>query len=406
MHSTPIVRFTLFGFWALICLGCNSNVRQQPGNDSAAMHVGRADAFSSERAWADLEALAAFGPRAVGTEGSAAASFYIESQLAELGLSVERRSSKIRFESEEFPSLELLNLEAEIPGDLSDVIVLAAPFDSAYRENFEYRGVNDGASGAALLLEVARVIAADPLPYTIRLLFLGGEAPLGRGAADDRETRYLGSTAAANRMKAEHQFDSIRLLLMINRVSDADLRIARDRFSQRTYRDVIWKSAADLGHADVFDARDSFEAPLAGHRVFIDYGFRRVVAIVDPQLGSDELPAAAEHTEDDTLERSSRRSLEVVGEVVLAGLEAICARLEKIDRFSEVPILDDPAPQGDPVVEPETEAEPAVEETAGHDAAPQQLPATEADPIPEVVSGPGWNPASEAAEEADGAETP
>jgi len=401
MHLTPTVRCAVFGLWTLLCLGCSTNMRSSPGSGAPpAMHVGRAEAFSPDRAWAHLESLAAIGPRAVGTEGAAAASSYIEGQLVELGLSVKRRTSRIDFESEGYPTLELVNLEAEIPGDSSDVIVLAAPYDSAYRENFEYLGVNDGASGAAVLLEVARVLVADPLPYTIRLLFLGGEAPLGRGAEEDREMRYLGSTAAASLMGAEHQFDSIRLLLVINRVSDADLRIARDRFSQRTYRDLIWKTAADLGHDDVFDADDAFAAPSAGHRAFIDYGFRRVVAISDPQLGGGELPAAGEFTEDDTLARSSARSLEVVGEVVMAGLEAICARLEKIDRFSEVPILDDPVPATEPEVEAEgatgAEAEPAAESHAESETEPAQEtpPATDGDS------------ANDGAEEAGEAEAP
>jgi hypothetical protein len=189
---------------------------------------------------------------------------------------------------------------------------------------------------------------------------------------------------------------------MVNRVSDADLRIPRDRFSQRTYRDVIWKSAASLGHADVFDAQDSFGAPPAGHRAFIDYGFRRVVAISDPHLGSEELPAAAEFTEDDTLERSSRRSLGIVGDVVLAGLETICARLEKIDRFSEVPILDDPAPEDDPVSEPE----PSNDEDAEHDADSQPQPVIELDPAAEADSATEGSPSEVVAEEAGQSEKP
>ena len=44
----------------------------------------------------------------------------------------------------------------------------------------EYVGANEGASGAALLLELARVIAEKPLPYTTWIVFLDGEAPSAR----------------------------------------------------------------------------------------------------------------------------------------------------------------------------------------------------------------------------------
>ena len=151
---------------------------------------------------------------------------------------------------------------------------------------------------------------------------------------------------------------SLRLLILLNRVSDADLRIARDRFSQRTYRNIVWDAAADLGHDDVFAPGDDFDAPPAGHRSFIDHGMRRVVSIVDPVLGAGDVADAAEFTADDGLERSSEQSLGVVGEVVLAGLDRISARLAKIDRFSEVP-----EPE-----EPSTAEKPAEADASGDDS--------------------------------------
>jgi hypothetical protein len=414
MPPPVLPRCTLLALSALLILGCNANVppRFGAGDDLAAENGGKG--FSADRAWAHLEALAAIGPRAVGTEGNEAARAYVKRQLLDLGLPVELRPSQIAFDTEGIPPLDMVNLEAEIPGESSDVIVLAAPFDSAYRESFTYLGVNDGASGAALLLELARVIAADPLPYTIRLLFLDSEAPLGRGTAEDIETRYLGSTAAASRMQTEHQFDAVRLLLLINRVSDADLRIARDRFSQRTYRDVIWKTAADLGYADVFAPGDSFDAPPAGHRSFIAHGMRRVVAIVDPRLGDDALPEAGEFTEDDTLERSSPRSLEIVGEVLLASLEAICDRLVKIDHFSEVPVPEElpvaPEPAEENAAEPAEEPGEALGATT--DEAPSGEPTAQPDgetaqeSAEQPAEKPAEEPAGEPAKETAGEPTP
>jgi hypothetical protein len=183
---------------------------------------------------------------------------------------------------------------------------------------------------------------ADPLPYTIRLYFLDGEAPLGRGTEADAETHLLGSLALAKTLESKQEFAAIRLVILVNRVSDADLRIARDRFSHRAYRDAIWRVAAELGYSDVFSPSAAFEAPVAGHRSFIDLGIRRTVAIVDPHFGADESAGLADHTEEDTLDQSSRRSLEIVGDVTLASLETISARLVKIDRFAEVPVAAEP----------------------------------------------------------------
>jgi len=170
---------------------------------------------------------------------------------------------------------ELVNLEATIPGDSPDLILLAAPYDSAYQQSFEHLGVNDGASGAALLLELARVIASQPLPYTVRCYFLDAEAPLGRGSAEEAESQLLGSMAAALTLESSQELASTRLLLLLNRVSDADLRIARDRFSHRTYREAIWRAAAELGYDDTFSPAAEFGAPVAGHRSFLNRGMRR-----------------------------------------------------------------------------------------------------------------------------------
>jgi hypothetical protein len=65
---------------------------------------------------------------------------------------------------------------------------------------------------------------------------------------------------------------------------------------------------------------------------------------VDPHFGAADAPGLADHSEEDTLDRSSPRSLEIVGKVVLASLESITARLVKIDRFSESPVVVEPEP--------------------------------------------------------------
>ena len=72
---------------------------------------------------------------------------------------------------------------AVMPGESDDLVVLAAPFDSAPFESFTHVGANNGASGAALLLEMARVLSVDPIPYTVWFAFLDGEAARGEDAS-------------------------------------------------------------------------------------------------------------------------------------------------------------------------------------------------------------------------------
>jgi hypothetical protein len=371
--------------------GCRSPVATAPAPSlgsaaGAPAGVAFVGGFSGPRAWKHLAALAAIGPRAVGTPGAAKAREYIRSELAALGLEAESSVLKLQYGAEEdVTALELVNLTTTIPGNSSDLILLIAPYDSAYRENFSFAGVNDGASGAAVLLELARVLVEKPLPYTTRFMFLDGDAPFGRGTEGDSASKLFGSGAAASALEREGVFSKLRLLLHLNRVSDSDLRIARDRYSHRIYRNAFWKAAAKLGHRDVFPGDSVFEALDSGHRAFFDRGMRRVVTIEDTSFGDSDTELAR-YTEDDSLDRSSETSLAIVGQVVLSGLRDISASLQQIDRFSEaptIPVQDVPAGERrDSVEPPEAEAEAEVE------AAPAESPPAPAPATPEVAEPP------------------
>ena len=132
MRPIPVALSMLLSALALAVAACSGNVpRQYDGVEDASNGPGgRAGAFSAERAWADLQWLISVGPRAVGTEGSEKARAYLEEQLEGMGLDVQRRPSEIRFDTEGMEVLTLVNLETEIPGENSDEIVLAAPYDS------------------------------------------------------------------------------------------------------------------------------------------------------------------------------------------------------------------------------------------------------------------------------------
>ena len=300
--------------------------------------LGRFESFSGERAWADLEALSAIGSRVSGSRGARMARQYIRSELATVG--IDGRKVTTRVELEGLEPLRLTHVEAIIPGASPQLFALVAPYDSSRFEDIAFIGINDGASGAALLLEFARILADEPLPYTTRLVFLDGEGRLGRGGSELEDRRGFGSRSFAKRMDEEGALDEVRLLVAFNRVCDADLRIARDVGSHRTFREEFWKMAARLGRTDAFRPGDAFESPLASHIAFRDLGVRPVVAIEDTAFGGEEPPGIYADTEQDDLEHCSLESLESVGVVSLAAIETIGDRLAKIDRFALSPLTE------------------------------------------------------------------
>ncbi len=324
--------------------------------------------FSPENAWEHLRQLTEIGPRAAGTRGAARARDYIRAQLEALGLEVASFHSRVSFDAG--GELELETLIAVIPGESSDLFVLAAPYDTRHFDGFEFVGVNSGGSGPAVLLELARVLSQRPLAYTTWLVFLDGESPLGRGSSEEATTAWIGSTELALAWRQEGHMDAIRVLFYLTQVSDADLRIARDLRSHRGYREILWSVGQRRGYENVFQPGQRYDSPVAGHVPFLSRGLRRAVLVMDESFGGEEPPGIYAYTEDDTLEHSSPQSLGAVGEVVHETLEEISARLAKIDSFAGAPLRE---PVGPTSLSPRSRS-PAPPE----DAAPSSgTPATE-----------------------------
>jgi hypothetical protein len=353
---------------AALWLGCGPTPSSPPPETIAASSP-PPEEFSPERAWGHLTALAAIGPRHPGTAGSARARDYLRGELSAQGLTVEEQHARSEHGEER---VETVNLVASIPGDSEDVILLIAPYDSPPGDARGV-GVDAGASGAALLLELGRALGVRHPAYTTWLVFVEGDALAASGAISRSE---VGTGALAAGLASRGQTDRIRLAVYFDRVSRPELRIARDLRSFRSAREAYWLEARRLGHAAVFPPDAPFEAVDEGHRALLDSGMRRTLAISGSTVAGDGRTSdEAASAPPDDLEHSSRESLATVGHVSLEALSAIAARLAKIDRFVKSPIQAvgqeprPPAPEGAPAPPdageaPAPEAAPPREETA------------------------------------------
>ncbi len=312
---------------ALSWIGCAPP--PQPPAEAGAPAESRPEDFSRDRAAGHLEALAAIGPRPAGSEGSRRARDYIASALRALDL--EAREQRVRVESgspEE--SLETVNLLAAIPGDSPDAILLVGPYDSPPGG----AGLGDGASGAALVLELGRALKERRLPYTVWLAFVEGDALARGGEPGAAGSEPVGTGALVTSLGAENHLERVRVAVYFDRVADPVLRVARDLLSNRTWREEFWGAARRLGRTDAFPPDAPFESADGGHRAFLGVGMRRAVAIVGARSDGGSASGATA----DGPAHPSPDSLAVVGGVSLEALRAIAERLAKIDRFVESPL--------------------------------------------------------------------
>jgi glutaminyl-peptide cyclotransferase len=252
-----------------------------------------------------VERLTAIGPRVAGTPGAERARAYITGELKKLGVKFDVRA----FEADTpHGRLPMANVVAIVPGRRSDVILLGGHYDTKYFKDFRFVGANDGGSSAGLLIELARRLAAAPGQYTYWLVWFDGEEARVSWTATD--SLYGSRRLAADLAKAGRLPGAMVLLDMIG---DRDLGILRDTYSTRWLTDIIWASAARLGHGRHFLGTEMGVED--DHAPFLRAGVPSALLI--------DFDYPPWHTADDTLDKVSARSLGIVGEVVVDALPAI-----------------------------------------------------------------------------------
>jgi hypothetical protein len=278
-----------------------------------------APAFDGARAWTHLEQLVAIGPRPAGSAGIRQARAYIGRQLSALGLTVQEQPFVA---DTPVGRVDMANLIARLPGRRSDRILFTGHYDTKLLEGHVFVGANDGGSSAAFLLELARVLAGETSrEFTYELVWLDGEEAFCHGWYDcgrpDSPDNTYGSRYYVQAAQEAGAVGSMRAMVLVDMIADRDLRFRRDTHSTPWLTDLIWRTARDLGHGDVFvDAETTVEDD---HIPFLEAGI--------PSVDIIDLEYAAWHMPADRLDQVSARGLQIVGDVVVAALPGLEARL-------------------------------------------------------------------------------
>lgn len=295
----------IVGLLAVLILlgGCASAGEEDPAAPSDAPDP---PAFDSERAFDDLEAQVELGPRPAGSAASREQTRWLAARLQEAGV------EQVAVDS------PLANVVGIIPGSEPGYVVLGAHHDT--KEGIPaFVGANDGASGVAVVLELARALAADPPPgpsYAIAL-FDGEEAREDREFSEDGKrgsTAYV-ETAADGGAEGIPAINEIRGAVIFDMIGDCDL-------------DVPLEGASDPGLYELFAAADgeTFSGSTTtiddDHVPFLEAGVP-AVDLIDFRYGPGLPPGDYWHTPEDTLDKVCPESLETIGEAALRALPRV-----------------------------------------------------------------------------------
>ena len=276
--------------------------------------------FDSARAWKDLEAQVAFGPRPSGSAALQKTRDYLLAELKKAGVEARQQIFIVKTPLGE---TSMANVIATIPGRRPERIALASHFDTK-RTPFRgpqsgqmvtrFVGASDGASSTAALLELARALKTRQNEFTIELLFFDGEEAVAEWREGDNtygSRHYVEAGQKAGTLK------TLRALVLLDMIGDKDLLIRRDAASTNWLVDIVWAAAARVGHRGVFS--NEVTSIDDDHIPFLRAGI--------PAVDIIDLDYPAWHEATDTLDAVSARSLQIVGDVVLAALPDIEARL-------------------------------------------------------------------------------
>ncbi len=267
--------------------------------------------FDGETAYQYLKRQCQFGPRVPGTKGHKDCLNYLIQELKKNADQVRKQPFQLPLRAGKTP-VTMSNIIANFQPAKQRRIILLAHWDTRPwadqdpnpgRRNQPVIGANDGASGVAVLLEIARLLKQHPPAVGVDIVLVDAE---DFGAYGDNESWALGSKIFAEQKSANYQPEFGILLDMIG---DADQQIFIERYSQQFAPDIVnrvWRTAERLGIGtfipDVrFDVMDDHI---------------RLLRVGIPCIDIIDFDYPYWHTTADTPDKCSATSLANVGQVV------------------------------------------------------------------------------------------
>jgi hypothetical protein len=274
--------------------------------------LGPPPAFNSARAMQYVKEIVAFGPRPIGSANHKKVEDYIHAHLK--GDQVEDDAFIIDTSEGKFP---VRNIIAKYPGTRDGIVVIASHYDTNYPlRDTNYVGANDGASSSALLLEIANQLRGKKLEgYSVWLLWDDAEEAIKLPWTDTNSV--YGVRHLAQKWQDDGTIKNIKAFILEDMIGDADLNIERDQDSTPWLEDLIYQAATRLGYQSHFFART---VPMEDdHKPFVQRGVPSA-DLIDFQYGYNNV---FWHTTQDTVDKLSPKSLEIVGTVTLETVQML-----------------------------------------------------------------------------------
>lgn len=260
--------------------------------------------FSGEKALEHVRQLVELGPRPAGSQALEKSRIYISEQLTKSGWKISRQTFTTQTPR---GAMTFVNLIATF-GEKAPNFLLCSHYDTKTFDTIRFVGANDGGSSTGLLLEMARALASNPaLAAKMELVFFDGEEAFENFTATDG---LYGSRHFAEQLRASNEAKQFRGGFLFDMIGDKSLDVTLPPDSPPELAAKIFAAADVLKHRQHFTY---FHGGITDDHAPLNEIGIPVIDLID----FDYPPW---HTAEDTLDKISAESLQIVGQVALLAL--------------------------------------------------------------------------------------
>ncbi|MDW7679345.1 MAG: M28 family peptidase [bacterium] len=268
--------------------------------------------FDKQHAFSQLIKQCEFGARVPGTTAHRNCLEYLTSKLRSYGAQVTTQPFQITIRGETTP-VTCYNIIANFHPNNSRRILLCAHWDTRpwadqdpdpANHSKPVLGANDGASGVAVLLEIARLIQLSPPKFGVDIVFFDAE---DLGSYGDNETWALGSKQFAKNLSRRYRPE---FAILLDLIGDSDQQLYIEKNSYQYAKDIVdmvWNTAQRLGIHEFI--------PEVKHDVYDDH--INLLEIGIQCINIIDFDYKYWHTIEDTPDKCSPQSLDNVGRVLV-----------------------------------------------------------------------------------------
>jgi glutaminyl-peptide cyclotransferase len=315
--------------FVLLCIGflmtgCNGDGTVKNGGTDSIPPVPEpfkavAPDLNADSAYVFIEKQLAFGPRVPGTKGHAACAEWLVNQFKAYGAEVMVQTDPVKDRTGK--EIQLKNIIASYNPASANRVMLTAHWDSRPVADKDGKspgapvpGANDGGSGVAIILEVARQFSQKAPAVGVDLVLWDAE---DNGAYEDNSSWCLGSQYwAKHPHKAGYR---ARYGINLDMVGAKDARYTKDGYSLQHARketDHVWSIAAQMGYGNYFSSAFTDFASIDDHFFVMEGAGIPMVEVIDRNLTTGEF-FQHWHTTTDDIHAIDKATLKATGQVML-----------------------------------------------------------------------------------------